>query len=163
METSHKAVKCLFGFTALWEVSIVHLRRIWNANRGRLLLCIPGPFLFGTYMHVFLLFETNPFPEVVVIFPDYVLRTSHGTFALLLMQNISIFYYTLFGYERLFSVQYSTTLFRISTYITIVGHTLMILLLIQTNSTTYLQKRKSVWNKLCKDTYTQTDIYWYAT
>ena len=31
-----------------------------------------------------LLFETNPFPELVVIFPDYALRTSLGTFSILL-------------------------------------------------------------------------------
>ena len=31
-----------------------------------------------------LLVETNPFPELVVIFPDYTLRTSLGSFSILL-------------------------------------------------------------------------------
>ena len=31
-----------------------------------------------------LIVETNPFPELVVIFPDYALRTSLGTFSILL-------------------------------------------------------------------------------
>ena len=35
-------------FTELWEVSIEHLRRVWHADWGRLLLRTPGPVPFGT-------------------------------------------------------------------------------------------------------------------
>ena len=35
-------------FTAFWVVSIDHLRRVWHADRGRLLLRTPGPVPFGT-------------------------------------------------------------------------------------------------------------------
>ena len=34
--------------TEFWVVSIEHLRRVWHAYRGRLLLRTPGPVLFGT-------------------------------------------------------------------------------------------------------------------
>ena len=34
-------------FTEFWMVSIEHLRRVWHADRGRLLLRTPGPFPFG--------------------------------------------------------------------------------------------------------------------
>ena len=35
-------------FTEFWVVSIEHLRRVWHADRGRLLLRTPGPVPFGT-------------------------------------------------------------------------------------------------------------------
>ena len=35
-------------FTELWQVSIEHLRRVWHADRGALLLRIPGPVPLGT-------------------------------------------------------------------------------------------------------------------
>ena len=34
-------------FTEFWVVSIEHLRRVWHADRGRLLLRTPGPVPFG--------------------------------------------------------------------------------------------------------------------
>ena len=34
-------------FTAFWVVSIEHLRRVWHADRGRLLLRTPGPVPYG--------------------------------------------------------------------------------------------------------------------
>ena len=43
----------------LWEVSIEHLRRVWHADRGRLLLRTPGPVPLG--LAYVLLVETNPF------------------------------------------------------------------------------------------------------
>ena len=51
-------------------------------SRGRLLLRTPGPVHFG--LAYVLLVETNPFPELVVIFLDYAPRTSLGTFSILL-------------------------------------------------------------------------------
>ena len=69
-------------FTEFWVVSIEHLRWVWHADRGRLLLRAPGPVPLG--LAYVLLVETNPFSELVVIFPDYVLRISLGTFSILL-------------------------------------------------------------------------------
>ena len=69
----------------LWtiEVSIEHLRRVWHADRGRLLLRTLGPVPLG--LAYVLLVETNPFPVLVVIFTDYALRISLGTFSILLI------------------------------------------------------------------------------
>ena len=58
-------------FTEYWEVSMEQLRRVWHADRGWLLLRTPGPVPFG--LAYVLLVETNPFSELVVIFPDYAL------------------------------------------------------------------------------------------
>ena len=63
------------------DLLLEHLRRMWHANRGRLLLRTPGPVLFG--LAYVLLIETNPFSELVVTFPDYTLRLSLGTFSIL--------------------------------------------------------------------------------
>ena len=43
-----------------------HLRRVWHADRGRLLLRTPGPVPWG--LACVLLVETSPFSELVVIF-----------------------------------------------------------------------------------------------
>ena len=43
-------------------VSIEHLRRVWHAERGRLLLRTPGPVPLG--LAYVLLVETNPFPNL---------------------------------------------------------------------------------------------------
>ena len=48
-------------FTEFWVVSIEHLRRVWHADRGRLLLRTPGP----TGLAYVLLVETNPFPNLL--------------------------------------------------------------------------------------------------
>ena len=134
-------------FTEFWVVSIEHLRRVWHADWGCLLLRTPGPVPYGIckcslvrpltrnhtihqfmtpfpdltfYLYVIteyrfpsgiatdghadrgrlllrtpgpvsltlayvLLVETNPFPELVVIFPDYALRIPLGTFSILLL------------------------------------------------------------------------------
>ena len=69
-------------FTEFREVSIEPLRRVWHANRGTLTLRTPGPVSLG--LAYVLLVETNPFYERVVIFPDYALRISLGTFSILL-------------------------------------------------------------------------------
>ena len=37
-------------FTEFWVVSIEHLRRVWHADRGRLLLRTPGPVPLGLHM-----------------------------------------------------------------------------------------------------------------
>ena len=55
---------------------------MWHADRGRLLLRTLGPVPLG--LAYVLLVETNPFSELVVIFPDYALRISLGTFSFLL-------------------------------------------------------------------------------
>ena len=52
-------------FTEFWEVSIEHLRRVWHADRGRLLLRTPGPVPLG--LAFVLLVDTNPFSKLVVI------------------------------------------------------------------------------------------------
>ena len=46
-------------FTEFWVVSIEHLRRVWHADRGRLLLLTPGPVPLG--LAYVLLVENNPF------------------------------------------------------------------------------------------------------
>ena len=66
------------SFTEFWVVSIEHLRRVWHADRGRLLLRTPGPVPLG--LAYVLLVETNPFA------------------------NLSLFYRTmLFEYPSIFS------------------------------------------------------------
>ena len=52
-------------FTEFWVVFIEYLRRVWHANRGRLLLRTPGPVPLG--LAYILLVETNRFPDLVVI------------------------------------------------------------------------------------------------
>ena len=64
-------------------VSIEHLRRMWHADRGRLVLRTSGSVPLG--LAYVLLVETNPFPELVVTLPDYALRISLGTFSILLV------------------------------------------------------------------------------
>ena len=44
----------------------------------------PGPIPFWDKHNYVLLIETNPFPKLVVIFLDYALWTSLGTFSILL-------------------------------------------------------------------------------
>ena len=56
-------------------------QRVWYADMGRVRLRTPGPVHLG--LAYVLLFVTNPFPELVVISPDYALRTSLGTFSIL--------------------------------------------------------------------------------
>ena len=53
-------------FTEFWVVSIEHLRRVWHADRGRLLLRTPGPVPLG--LAYVLLVETNPFPKLSLFF-----------------------------------------------------------------------------------------------
>ena len=73
-------------FTKFWVVSIEHLRRVWLVDRGRLLLRTPGPIPLGLayVLHV----ETNPFSELVIIFPEYALQISLGTFSILLLRTL---------------------------------------------------------------------------
>ena len=52
--------------TEIWVVSIEHLRRVWQADRGRLLLRTPGPVPLGlAYVQ---LVETNPFPNLSLFY-----------------------------------------------------------------------------------------------
>ena len=53
-------------FTEFWVVSIEHLRRVWHADRGRLLLRTPGPVPLG--LAYVLLVETNPFPNLSLLY-----------------------------------------------------------------------------------------------
>ena len=53
-------------FTEFWVVSIEHLRRVWHADRGRLLLRTPGPVPLG--LAYVLLVETNPFPNLLLFY-----------------------------------------------------------------------------------------------
>ena len=78
------------------DMFILHLRRVWHADRVRLLLQIPDPFRFGLAFIYVLLVETNAFPELIVIFPDYALRTPLGTLLILLVSDHTL----LFGIEK---------------------------------------------------------------
>ena len=53
-------------FTEFWVVFIEHLRRVWHADRGRLLLRTPGPVTLG--LAYVLLVETNPFPNLSLFY-----------------------------------------------------------------------------------------------
>ena len=53
-------------FTEFWVASIEHLRRVWHADRGRLLLRTPGSVPLG--LAYVLLVETNPFPNLSLFF-----------------------------------------------------------------------------------------------
>ena len=53
-------------FTEFWVVSIEHLRRVWHADRGRLLLRTPGSVPLG--LAYVLLVETNPFPNLSLFY-----------------------------------------------------------------------------------------------
>ena len=50
-------------FTEFWVVSIEHLRRVWHADRGRLLLRTPGPVPFGICKCSFV--ETTETPSYI--------------------------------------------------------------------------------------------------
>ena len=52
--------------TEIWVVSIEHLRRVWHADRGRLLLRTPGPVPLG--LAYVLRVETNPFPNLSLFY-----------------------------------------------------------------------------------------------
>ena len=52
-------------FTEFWVVSIEYLRRVWHADRGRLLRT-PGPVPFG--LAYILLVETNPLPNLSLFY-----------------------------------------------------------------------------------------------
>ena len=68
-------------FTEFWVVSIEHLRRMWHADRGCLLLRTPGPVPLGlAYVSTCC---DQSFSKLVVILPDYALRISLGTFSIL--------------------------------------------------------------------------------
>ena len=75
-------------FTEFWVVPIEHLRRVWHADRGRLLLLTPG--LFGTCIRS--TSRDQSFSELVVILPDYALRISLGTFSILRYENMLLRY-----------------------------------------------------------------------
>ena len=52
--------------TEIWVVSIEHLRQVWHADRGRLLLRTPGPVPLG--LAYVLRVETNPFPNLSLFY-----------------------------------------------------------------------------------------------
>ena len=68
-------------FTDLWEVSIEHLWWVYIADRGRFLLLTPGPVPFWTCICSTCWDQSF---SRTCIFPDYWLRTSFGTFSMLL-------------------------------------------------------------------------------
>ena len=74
-------------FTEFWVVSIEHLRRVWHADRGRLLLRTPGPVSLGLAWHLCSTCWDQSFSELVVILPDYALRMSLGASSILLREN----------------------------------------------------------------------------
>ena len=53
-------------FTEFWVVSTEHLRRVWHADRGCLLLRTPGLVSLG--LAFVLLVETNPFPNLSLFY-----------------------------------------------------------------------------------------------
>ena len=53
-------------FTEFWVVSIENFRRLWNAEKGRLLLRTPGPVPLG--LAYVLLVETSPFPNLSLFY-----------------------------------------------------------------------------------------------
>ena len=53
-------------FYRILSGSIEHLRRVWHADRGRLLLWTPGPVPLG--LAYVLLVETNPFPNLSLFY-----------------------------------------------------------------------------------------------
>ena len=53
-------------FTEFWEVSIEHLRLVWHADRGSLLLRTPGPVLLGLANILQIFYLLRP-----ILFPDY--------------------------------------------------------------------------------------------
>ena len=63
------------------KFSIEHMQRVWHAYLGRLLLRIPGLVFFGTFRYSTCCNQF--FPELVVIFSDYAIRTSLGTISIL--------------------------------------------------------------------------------
>ena len=69
------------------------------ADRGHLLLRTPGPSHLG--LAYVLLVETNPFLELVVIFPDYAIRTSLGTFSIFFRYNAHLFHVKKFPFPLL--------------------------------------------------------------
>ena len=76
-------------FTEFWEVSMGHLRRVWHADGGGGgALAPPDALSRPLGLAYVLLVETNPFSELVVIFSDYALRISLGTFSILLLQQM---------------------------------------------------------------------------
>ena len=75
-------------FTEFWVVSIEHLRRVWHADRGRLLLSDTWSCPFGTC--ICSTCWDQSFSELVIIFPDYALRISLGTFSILHQYNPAI-------------------------------------------------------------------------
>ena len=71
-------------------VSIEHLRRVWHADRGRLLLRTPGPVPLG--LAYVLLVETNPFPNLSLFY-----RTMLFEYPSVLSRFCFIFRYYMYG------------------------------------------------------------------
>ena len=80
-------------FYLVLSVSIEHLRRVWDADRGRLLLRTPGPVPLG--LAYVLLVETCPFSELCSSnIPQYFLDfafNSHLSFTVSLQLDNSSF------------------------------------------------------------------------
>ena len=78
-------------FTELWEVSIEHLRQVWHANRGRLLLHTPVPVRFFD-LHMFCWLTSILFPNLSLFF-----RTMHFEHLLVLsrfcLMSISVHFF----------------------------------------------------------------------
>ena len=63
------------------------MRRVWHADRGRLLLRTPGPVPLGRICSTC---RDQSFSELVVILLDYALRISLGTFSIWLNEKHEI-------------------------------------------------------------------------
>ena len=80
-------------FTEFWVVSIEHLRRVWHADRGRLLLRTPGPVPLG--LAYVLLVETNPFPNLSLFYRTILFE--YPSVLSLFYFNIPLRYWSIFG------------------------------------------------------------------
>ena len=81
------------AFYRIWKVSIEHLRRVWHADSGRLLLRTPGPVPLGlSYVQ---LIETNPFfrtlffATMIFEYPSVLSRFCLGLVSFLILRPFS--------------------------------------------------------------------------
>ena len=70
-------------FTELYKVCVEHFWRFWHTDRERSVFRAPVPSYFG--LAYFLFVETNLFPELVVFFLDFAIRTSNVIYSILFL------------------------------------------------------------------------------
>ena len=78
-------------------VSIEHLRRVWHADRGRLLLRTPSPVPVG--LAYALLVETNPFPKLSLFYRTILFEYPSvlSRFCFKLIEHLPMFYTEIFS------------------------------------------------------------------